>query len=182
MALRPRRVLEVGLGPGILARLLTQAGIEVLTVDLDPSLRPHLVASVADLPLGDDACDLAAAFQVLEHLPYDLFPAALSQLRRVARRHVVISLPDARRFLQLTVHLPLLGDRSLLLNLPGLAWPAGRRNPMHQWEVNLPGFPLRRILSTLRQAGLEPALTYRLKPLPYQRLFVLHKAAPHPSR
>lgn len=52
---------------------------------------PLLRASIYDIPLPDDSVDVCTAFEVLEHLED---PArALAEMRRVARRTVVVTVP-----------------------------------------------------------------------------------------
>jgi SAM-dependent methyltransferase len=87
---RPRRVLEVGCGQGVLAeRFMRELGAEVVAIDQSP----HMVeltrargvdASVGDvqaLPFDDDAFDVAVAAWMLFHVP-DV-DRALSELARV---------------------------------------------------------------------------------------------------
>lgn len=89
-------VLEVGPGSGMVTRWLRERGMTVRTVDIDPAVNPDDTASVTELPYDDEAFDAALCCEVLEHLPFDAVTAALSELRRVSRRGVVISVPDER--------------------------------------------------------------------------------------
>jgi ubiquinone/menaquinone biosynthesis C-methylase UbiE len=101
-ATAPRRILEVGVGEGEVADRVAQRYPDafVTGIDLpDPELAEHwsskrFAASFADiesLPFGDDAFDLVLAIEVLEHVPDP--GAALSELSRVARADVVLSVP-----------------------------------------------------------------------------------------
>jgi SAM-dependent methyltransferase len=92
-------VVEVGIGSGTVAGWLRDRGIEVTTVDVDPELGPDVCGSVTDLPLDDDAFDVALCCEVLEHLPFDHVVPALRELGRVARLGVVFSAPDDRPWL-----------------------------------------------------------------------------------
>lgn len=99
---QPRaRVLEVGCGEGEIAgRLLSRFG-DVLALDLpDAGLRAEwaeragprfLHADVAQLPLSDDAVDVAVAVEVLEHVADP--DRALAELARVTSGHLVASVP-----------------------------------------------------------------------------------------
>jgi SAM-dependent methyltransferase len=50
-------------------------------------------ADLLALPVADEAVDTVLAIHVLEHLPAEVCTLALAQLRRVARRRVVIAVP-----------------------------------------------------------------------------------------
>jgi SAM-dependent methyltransferase len=52
-----------------------------------------LAADLLALPVADQAVDTVLAVHVLEHLPAEACHRALAQLRRVARRRVVIAVP-----------------------------------------------------------------------------------------
>jgi SAM-dependent methyltransferase len=101
----PRTIVDVGCGEGVLsARWAARPAIErVAGVDLaDPALRAEWEArrvpglefeafAGGELPFGDAEFDLAAAIEVLEHVPD---PAAtLAEMARVARRHLLVSVP-----------------------------------------------------------------------------------------
>ena len=91
LALRPRRVLEVGCGTGGFAARLVGAGLDVVAVDQSErmvELTRRLgvdaqVGDVQDLPFADGAFDVAVANFMLYHVP-DL-DRGLAELARVAR-------------------------------------------------------------------------------------------------
>ena len=102
---RPESVLDVGCGEGVLTeRFASRIGAgHVVGVDLDdPKLReewsrrarPNLEFRTfdgADLPFADNEFDTACALEVLEHVPDP--ERTLSEMVRVARRHVLVSVP-----------------------------------------------------------------------------------------
>lgn len=101
----PESVLDVGCGEGVMARDWAERLGEgrVVGVDLDhPGLRQHWathgapnlefrVADAASLPFRDGEFDLAAAIESLEHVPQP--EATLAEMARVARRHLLVSVP-----------------------------------------------------------------------------------------
>ena len=101
----PSSVLDVGCGEGVLtARWAEQLGTgRVVGIDLeDPKLRrewtlrprPNLefqAMAGQSLPFGDGEFELAAATEVLEHVPDP--ERTLCEMARVASRHLIVSVP-----------------------------------------------------------------------------------------
>ena len=100
---RPHRVLEVGCGEGIvlefLARRVPGARLGGLELDLAALARaqdrcpgmPLVRGDVCALPFESRAFDLVLCLEVLEHLPDP--GRALREIRRVARRDCLLSVP-----------------------------------------------------------------------------------------
>lgn len=165
---KPRDMLEVGVGSGIMGVLCRDMGIHYRSVDRAEDLGPDMVASVQEIPLPDRSVDLACAFQVLEHLPYDDSRQGFRELCRVSRRDVLVSLPNARWGLSAIFVLPILGTLHALA--PSPLPPLGKMIPSHRWEIGRPGFPLRRIVADF---GSEARLlrTFRVPENPYHQFF-----------
>jgi 2-polyprenyl-3-methyl-5-hydroxy-6-metoxy-1,4-benzoquinol methylase len=101
----PSSVLDVGCGEGVLtvewAQQLGDGRIVGIDLD-DPKLRaewekrerPNLefrAEEATRLSFADDEFDLATAIEVLEHVPEP--EATLEEMARVARRHLLVSVP-----------------------------------------------------------------------------------------
>ena len=100
---RGRRVLEVGCGRGWLAARMAGVAREVTASDIVLGKATRDIAgvrfeeaSVEALPYGEDSFDVVVCTHTLEHVQ-DL-PRAISELRRVAREHVVIVVPKERPY------------------------------------------------------------------------------------
>ena len=104
----PESVLDVGCGEGVLTyRWAERLGSRpVVGIDLPDSKleaewltrrRPNLelrampVEDLQDLPFPDDSFDVAAAIEVLEHVPDA--ERTLAEMARVAARHLLVSVP-----------------------------------------------------------------------------------------
>lgn len=171
----PKTVLEVGKGTGILGTLLKHYGIDYKCADIDPELNPDIVASVTDLPFEDGSFDVVACFQVLEHIPFELFSDAVSQLMRVARDKVILSLPDAHTLYQYSIHIPKLGDKQISIPRPSIRQKEHHFQGEHYWEINKRGFSLPQVLSNIQRTGGIIESTYRVFEYPYHRFFILRK-------
>jgi len=102
-------VLDVGCCFGFLPLLAAERypGLRVIGADLVPAAAAlasricsaqggrtsFLAADLLALPVADQAVDTVLAIHVMEHLPAGACRPALAQLRRVARRRVVIAVP-----------------------------------------------------------------------------------------
>ena len=101
----PRSVLDVGCGEGVLTHEWAErlGDRRIVGIDLeDPKLaaewetrrRANLeyrVEEATRLSFADDEFDVAAAIEVLEHVPDP--EATLAEMARVARRHLLVSVP-----------------------------------------------------------------------------------------
>jgi ubiquinone/menaquinone biosynthesis C-methylase UbiE len=110
VALTPRTFLDAGCGEGFVARRILDAVPDIALTGCDVSgaaleiaastnVGARFVAgSIVDLPFPDRSFDVVGCFEVLEHLPDDLPRRALSELARVSRRAVVLSVPHEPLF------------------------------------------------------------------------------------
>lgn len=174
--LNPNNVLEIGPGPGVFKSVATQFGLEVETLDVDVALKPDCVASVTSLPFENESFDVVCAFQMLEHLPYEVALNAFEEIVRVSRKGVVISLPDAKRLWTLRLPVPFYGPCDIFLPRPQVR-KKHDFDGQHYWEINKLGYHLSRIIVDFSRF-IQLAKTYRVFELPYHRFFVFHK---HPT-
>jgi SAM-dependent methyltransferase len=110
----PRRVLDVGCGPGFLMTFLHELGIEVQGIDFSPSsltLAPPavrdriVIAPVTELPVQAASYDLVICREVLEHLTVLQVRRAVAEMCRTSGQFVYVTTrfhPDPRTLLDLT--------------------------------------------------------------------------------
>lgn len=175
LELQPKSVLELGPGPGIFKAAIAQYGIDVKTLDHDPDLQPDYVGAASEMPFDDESWDLVCAFQMLEHLPYEDSLKAVREMRRVAERYLLISLPDRTPSLRLLLDAPWVGVRQARFDLPN---PWSREhlfNGEHYWEIGKRGYPVRRIIEDFKACDLTLRKTFRAGEIAYHRFFVFER-------
>ncbi len=169
-------VLEIGTGSGITAMMLRENGVTVTTIDIDQNTNPDIIGSVLELPFKDNSFDAVVAFEILEHLPFSSFPVALKEMRRVAKKNVIISLPDhGKSLLRLTLKLPFLKEKNWQLRIPAIDnkkyWaPCG-----HFWEMGNIDYPYRKVAKEIESSGLEIIGSYIPNESAWTRYFILKK-------
>ena len=165
------RILEIGPGSRFLTDYLINHGFSVETMDIRETTKPDYIGSVSEIPLPDRSFEVVACFQVLEHLPFELFFQSLSEIARVARKQVLFSVPDVRYFLEIDLSF-LSTRRSLhtILSFPRLT--SGTKMPhYHLWEIGRPSYPLAKILLSF-PPELKLRKSYRVPGNAYHHMFV----------
>lgn len=174
---KPKKLLEIGIGNGIVSRILRESGLLVTTLDYDEKLDPDVIASVTDMPLDDGSFDVVLCCEVLEHIPYSEFEKALREICRVTRKHLIITLPDKDRFYSIAARLPLMSRvRRLCVECPFLMPKEHKYDGEHYWEIGKKGYSLGRICKSINNSGFNIISTYRMREIPWHRMFVAHKS------
>lgn len=173
----PKSVLEVGIGNGFVANYLKQRGLDITTLDIDVRLNPDCVGSVLDIPFTSSNFEVVACFEVLEHLPYKDVYKALKEIRRVTKKHVILSLPDCSLSYRLYFHIPKTKIKIFkrLIPIPRLIPLKDKFDGEHYWEIGKDRYPLRKIKNEIQEAGFKIEKTYRVFELPSHRFFILRK-------
>jgi len=139
----PGDVLIIGKGSGIVENVISLIApwIRLSTVDIDPALLPDVVGDTRRLPFGNNSFDTVLCCQVLEHIPLNDLSDALSEIRRVVKKTVIISVPQKRKYIKVQIDAPIVGERQLIIKYPFNK--KGSKSRQHLWEINR-GIPYRR--------------------------------------
>lgn len=173
--LNPKKVLEIGIGNGFVSKYLKERRVNILTLDIDKKLNPDIVGSVLDVPFPDNSFEVVACYELLEHLQYEKFYKALSEIFRVSKSYAILSLPDTSRVYRLYVQIPKIRIFKKLISLPRLKNPIHKFDGEHYWEIGKAGYPLSKITKDIERAGFNIEKTYRIFENPYHRFFILKK-------
>lgn len=178
-SVNPENILEIGKGNGTVSDYLKKIGFSVTTCDFDKNLNPDIVADVRSIPVADNSFDVVLAYEILEHLPFEEFEKCLKELKRISKKHVLISLPYKSTSFELFFKFP--GIRFLfkkdffrwLIRLP-LKFGGVKVSGQHYWELDLYQWPLRRVRVLIsRHFKIQKEFSPPLNS--YHRFFLLKK-------
>ncbi|GMO50271.1 MAG: hypothetical protein Ta2G_07650 [Termitinemataceae bacterium] len=174
LSTKPDSVLEIGIGPGILGTILKKINCPYESIDIDKELEPDHVGSILQMPFPDKNYDTIVCFQVLEHLAYENFTIALNELFRVARKCIILSLPDAGPVI--SIHIPKICGRKLFPR-PFVKQKEHEFDGEHYWEINKKGYGISRIKANIDDLAKKNSFllekNYRVWENPYHHFFVL---------
>jgi len=176
ITLRPKEVLEIGIGNSFLTRYFKEKDLKITTLDIEHELRPDVAGSVLFLPFTNSSFELVTCYEVLEHLPYEDFCKALNELGRVSQSNVVISLPDASTIYRVNIELPRFKPIKKLIPHPFPRSTPHVYDGEHYWEIGKSQYPLKKILQDIHRSGLNVVKTYRVFEFYYHRFFLLTKS------
>ncbi|MGZ4397767.1 MAG: class I SAM-dependent methyltransferase [Gaiellaceae bacterium] len=83
-----RTALDVATGGGHVARRLREAGIEVVSSDPAPGMKPDVICSAEDLPFADASFDVVVCRVAAHH--FEDVRRAVGEMARVARQLVLV--------------------------------------------------------------------------------------------
>jgi len=135
LATNPKDILVIGKGSGVVEgtiRLLNPE-IRIVVLDINPSVKPDVISSVLRLPFKEGSFDSVICAQVLEHIPFESFEAALRELHSVTKNTVILSLPHKRKYLKLSIKVPFLEEKTIIIKSPFTK--KGTSSKQHQWEI-----------------------------------------------
>jgi hypothetical protein len=172
LAFHPETALIVGAGDNLVGKILETYGVRISTLDTDESLNPDFHGNItdADAILHGQRFDVALCCQVLEHLPFDLFAAALQKLSAAAP-HVILSLPYVAGKYGFEIRLPPNIHVAKYFYVQKLfkTWqPSGE----HLWEVGYKGFSRQKITRIIQHCFTVEKI-FVAQNNPYHLFFIL---------
>lgn len=174
--LNPESILEIGVGNKTLVNYLRQHNFKIHSCDIDKNLNPDYVGDIRNLPFKDNEFDVVCAFQIIEHIPWEDVPKALSELRRVSKKHVIISIPFTAVTVDMvfksSIFMHLFGTWTFnfLINLEFITrkW---KYDKVHYWEMGKKNYPRKMVRKLIKQ--YFNVLKEEKVELSYQYFFVL---------
>lgn len=93
-----KTILDVGSGNGVITNQLVGKYERVCAIDISEEALKYVIAekvvgSIEQLPFKDNEFDLILISDVLEHLPLPVFKKGIEELKRVARKYILVVTP-----------------------------------------------------------------------------------------
>ena len=94
-------VIDVGCGNGVYTDLPEpnrfKVGLDLSRAALQYISAPRLLGDASRLPFDDESFDASLSMEMLEHLPESIYQDVLSELKRLARKYILITVPYNER-------------------------------------------------------------------------------------
>lgn len=92
-------ILEVGCGDGRIINPLVKkykkvCGLDISQESLENVKAQKVKGRIEELPFEDNSFDIVLCCEVLEHLPFKVYEKSLKEMERVAKKYIIVSVPN----------------------------------------------------------------------------------------
>lgn len=172
--LKPKNMIEIGIGNGLTSTFIRNSGVEVVTADINPNLSPDICCPMSELieKTGGRQFDLVVCCEVLEHMPVEQLEQNVKTLRALGSR-LFLTLPSYTHSygLSFLVKVPFIKARDFFLYL-FLPKNINLSNTEHFWEVGSEAITKRRAIVSLLKQHYPSVRCGRISFQPYHIYFV----------
>jgi len=92
-----KTILDVGCGNGSMLKKMGNkfniCGLDISKTALEFIKEPAILADSSRIPLKQSSFDLVLCSEVLEHLPCEAFQSSVSEISRVTKKYILLSVP-----------------------------------------------------------------------------------------
>lgn len=170
-----RNILEIGPGNQFFSNIIKMLGYDIKTNDIRKRTNPDYFGDIRKINI-EEKFDLVAAFEVLQHMPFEELDDTLKKLSDISRNYVLISLPYQVHNFSINIKLPyIFFPRKLRLGYfrkrfsLNLFWEKPRKkdtpiellskrddfwNP-HYWEIGRKSYPKSKVIDQIKSSGLN---------------------------
>src|SRR5690606_34178327 len=104
---RWERILEIGVGTGLVSDLLANRGWNIKTLDIDEGKRADYHQNALDFDYKKNDINVIMAFEIFEHIPLETFMKLIEKISNHGVDRIYFSVPfNKRRVLHLDLKLP----------------------------------------------------------------------------
>lgn len=167
-------ILIIGIGDGMLPYTIKKfhKNATIKTVDMDLRLNPDYNISVHELSKINECFDIVVCANVLEHLPFKYFEKSLLEIKKVATKGVIITLPYAGLGLITSFKMTPFFQKTFLLKIPYF-FKKHKFDGEHYWEIGTRGYSLKKIKQIIKENGYIIEKSYFNKNWDYCYHFIL---------
>ncbi len=171
LSLNQSSLLEIGPGSNILKNILNELEIDYASCDIANDLNPDYLQDVSSMKINR-TFDMICVFQILEHLPFNLFEKSLISIKEHSNRYVLISLPRCGPKFRFSFKFP----KTRLITF-GFKLPRIKKfsfDGQHYWEMGARGRTKRTIEKIIKKHFIIQK-NYTIPENGYHQMFVLQK-------
>lgn len=163
--------LNIGSGNSILKFILSKHDKYIIDLDLDFFTNPTVTARLPELPFPNSVFDVVMCYQVLEHIPFNLFSLFIKECVRISSSAIIISLPD----ISISKEEMVKNQIFKVIKHPRewKAYTPRTIDPEHFWEIGHGNVQIQNVIAALTQERLSIQKHYRNDLNPYHHFFVL---------
>ena len=95
-----KKLVDIGCGNGLFLKNVSMVRTEIKLCAFDRSeealkhiQQEKYCGDISSLPFSDDAFDMVTCLEVIEHLDWETFHATLSELARISKKYILITVP-----------------------------------------------------------------------------------------
>ena len=171
--IKPKNILEVGVGNKVLYDYFMKNNISIASVDIDPELNPDYISDIRYF-YSKNKYEVIIVSEVLEHIPFYDFEKTINNLANLTKDYVIICLPYNTVNISFAIKLPFLKTQFLYFHFFEQFFITHKFNGEHYWEMGKKHFSKNRIL-TIIQKKFIMIDQYPNYMDPYHYFFILKK-------
>jgi 2-polyprenyl-3-methyl-5-hydroxy-6-metoxy-1,4-benzoquinol methylase len=170
------KIIEIGIGNKTLSDYLKKLNYDVTTCDYDKKLDPDIICDIRKINIKNESFDTVLAFEILEHIQFKDFEKAISELKRICKNKIIISLPYSSTNMSISIKIPLINKRlNFLITFFEHTFLRNKYDGVHYWEMGKKGTSKKEIKKIINNQNLKIIKEHQEPLYPYHYFFVLEK-------
>lgn len=148
--LKPKSVLEIGVGNYLIMDKLKREGIKVKGADISKKRKPDYVCSVEEVDKHvKSKFDVVLCAEVLKYVQFNKFSKSLKAISKVSKRYVVLSLHHTGIDISLSFKIPIFGKRNFYFKIPVPRTKLDKKE--REWEIGRGAITLKKVRKELNK-------------------------------